>query len=73
MPLATSHLLIPFAGRRSPACAAALTGLRLPNLETLLAHLKLTVDDTQADTTLTPPHERALARALGIDAADGCI
>lgn len=67
------HLLIPFAGRGSPACRAALPTLRLPNLETLLLRLTLAGTDTQDDSTRSPPHERALARALGIAAADGCI
>ena len=67
------HLLIPYAGRNSPACAAALVGLRLPNLEALLARATLADDDTQADTTRSPPHERALAQALGLASADGCI
>lgn len=68
------HLLIPFAGRGSPACRAALATLRLPNLETLLLRLTLADTDTQDDSTRSPPHERALARALGLPAAaDGCI
>jgi len=67
------HLLIPFAGRGSPACRAALPALRLPNLEALLARLTLADTDTQDESTRSPPHERALARALGISAADGCI
>ena len=67
------HLLIPFAGRSSPACAAALATLRLPHLEALLGRLSLSHEDTQADTTLSPPHERALARALGLAADDGLI
>jgi hypothetical protein len=67
------HLLIPFAGRGSPACRAALPALRLPHLETLLQRLTLADTDTQDDSTRSPPHERALARALGIPAADGCI
>lgn len=67
------HLLIPFAGRGSPACREALAGLRLPKLEALLSRLALVSGDTQEDTTLSPPHERALAEALGISAADGCI
>ena len=73
LPLSSTHLLIPFAGRRSSACAAALATLQLPNLDALLTRLAVAHDDTQADTSLTPPHERALARAFGIDAADGCI
>ena len=67
------HLLIPFAGRSTPACTAALADLRLPNLEALLARLTLTADDTQEATTLSPPHERVLARALGVPDADGGI
>jgi hypothetical protein len=67
------HLLIPFAGRGSPACRAALPALRLPNLETLLLRLTLADTDTQDESTRSPPHERALAQALGIAAADGCI
>lgn len=73
LPPSPTHLLIPFAGRGSSACSAALATLQLPNLDALLTRLAVAHDDTQADTTLTPPHERALARALGIDAADGCI
>ena len=67
------HLLIPFAGRGSPACRAALPSLRLPNLETLLQRLTLADTDTQDESTRSPPHERALAQAMGIAAADGCI
>lgn len=67
------HLLIPFAGRGSPACRAALPALRLPNLEALLSRLSLADADTQDESTRSPPHERALARALGISAPDGCI
>ncbi len=72
-PTPSRHLLIPFAGRSSPACLAALSGLRLPNLDALLARLSLAYDDTQAATTLSPRHERALARSLGIEAHDGLI
>ena len=67
------HLLIPFAGRGSPACRAAWPSLRLPNLEALLSRLSLAETDTQDESTRSPPHERALAKALGISAADGCI
>ena len=67
------HLLIPFAGRGSPACRAALSTLRLPNLETLLLRLTLADTDTQDDSTRSPPHERAIARALGLGTTDGCI
>lgn len=72
-PATARHLLIPFAGRGSPACREALAGLRLPKLEALLARLTLVHADSQDDSTRSPPHERALAEALGIAAADGCI
>ncbi|MET3497870.1 hypothetical protein [Variovorax boronicumulans] len=67
------HLLIPFAGRGSQSCRAALTALKLPNLETLLTRLALADTDTLDESTRSPPHERALARALGIAVDDGCI
>lgn len=67
------HLIVPFAGRGSPACNAALAGLRLPALERLLARWSPVHEDTQDEATRSPPHERALAEALGIAAADGCI
>ena len=73
VPSSSRHLLIPFAGRGSPACREALTGLRLPKLEALLGRLSLMHEDMQDDSTLSPPHERALAAALGIAAPDGCI
>ncbi len=75
-PSPATHLLISFAGctpSAAPACHAALATLRLPHLEALLGRLTLTHDDAQADTALSPPHERALSRALGIGADDGCI
>ena len=67
------HLLIPFAGRGSPACRTAWPSLRLPNLEALLSRLSIAETDTQDESTRSPPHERALAKALGISAPDGCI
>jgi len=67
------HLLIPFAGRGSPGCRQAMAGLRLPKLEALLARLSLVQADSRDESTRSPPHERALADALGIPAEDGCI
>jgi hypothetical protein len=72
-PSPSRHLLIPFAGRSSPACKAALAALRLPNLQALLGRLALDHDDTQPETSLSPPHERAMARALGMTGQDGLI
>ena len=57
------------AGKK--ACRTALASLPLPNLEALLARLAPVDSDTQESSTLSPPHERALARALGLPASDG--
>lgn len=68
------HLIVPFAGRSTPACQAALPGLKLPNLAALLARLPEAAADVQEEQSLTPPHERARAAALGLPpAADGTL
>ena len=67
------HLLIPFANSHSPDCQAALKTLQLPNLDKLLRKLPLNYADVAGETTLSPPHERALAAAYGISAVDGLI
>ena len=67
------HLLIPFANSNSPDCQAALKGLALPNLGKLLRKLPLAHTDAADETTLSPPHERTLAAAVGISAVDGQI
>jgi hypothetical protein len=67
------HLLIPYANSHSPECQAALKSLKLPNLDKLLRRLPLAHTDAADDTTLSPPHERAMASACGISAADGQI
>jgi hypothetical protein len=68
-----AHLLIPFASCGDPGCVDARRGLKLPALEALLARLKPAGADHGDDRTLSPPHERVLARQLGLQAADGCI
>jgi hypothetical protein len=67
------HLLIPFANSHSPDCQAALKSLALPNLGKLLRKLPLAQTDAADDSRLSPPHERALAAAVGICTADGEI
>ncbi|WP_295961188.1 phosphoglycerate mutase [Rhodoferax sp.] len=67
------HLLIPLAAGTSPGCRKALATLRLPNLERLLNRLTPTTRDNGEDTSLSPPHERALARHYGLPVADGQI
>ena len=65
------HLLVPFAAPLSDAGRQALRELTLPNLTTLWPALAETARDEADEMSLSPPHERALARALGWPLADG--
>ena len=64
------HLLIPYASTQSEGCQQALAALKLPSLDKLLRQLTLTSTDNGDDTSLIPPHERALAAAHGIYKSD---
>ncbi len=65
------HLLIPFAAPLSEAGRQALGSLALPQLRTLLSRLEVVERDTGDEWSFTPPHERALAAALGWAGGDG--
>lgn len=68
------HLLIPFACSDAPGCAAQLPALHLPQLDALLQRMVLVDTDLGPATSLSPPHERARARLLGLPARDdGCL
>ena len=67
------HLLIPFAFCSSEGCATALHALQLPRLAKLLSRLTPQPLDQGDASSLSTPHERALARALGLGAADGLL
>jgi hypothetical protein len=67
------HLLIPFAFCSSEGCRQALPALMLPVLQKLLRRLSPEAIDTGDEASLSPPHERALARALNLPMADGRI
>jgi len=67
------HLLIPFASTLSEGCRHTLHDLQLPNLSRLLACLSAGAPVGGDETSLTPPHERALGSALGLHGADGCL
>ena len=67
------HLLIPFAFCSSDGCTSALRTLKLPHLEKLMVHLTAEPLDGGDEFSLSPPHERALAHALGLPAKDGLI
>ena len=65
------HLLIPFASALSEAAVHTLRDLQLPRLHKLLTLLAPTERSGDDEYTLTPPHERALAEALGMHGEDG--
>ncbi|MCP5272997.1 MAG: hypothetical protein H6932_17500 [Burkholderiaceae bacterium] len=65
------HLLIPFAAPLSDGGRHALTTLDLPQLAGLLSTAGAPVLDSADETSLSPPHERALARVLGLAGTDG--
>jgi hypothetical protein len=67
------HLLIPFASAMSNGARRSLREVKLPNLSRLLARLSATERVGIDEYTLTPPHERAWANALGWHAEDGCL
>jgi len=67
------HLILPFASSVSEGCRDTLAHLQLPHLQKLLARSEPLPPDAGDEHTLTPPHERALARALGLPVADGLI
>lgn len=64
------HLVIPFAACSDPASRQALRGLRLPNLEQLVRRLQPLALERGTQDSPSLPHERVLARALGLSAAD---
>lgn len=67
------QLLIPYAFVDTPGCAEALGTVQLPRLDQLLRRLSLVRVDAGSPHDLSPPHERALAQAMGIAATDGLI
>lgn len=71
------QILIPFASTPSPGCQQMLVerqlARQLPHLQALLGLLTSTGRDEGDEYQLSPPHERALARALGWSGADGAL
>ena len=65
------HLLIAFAAGHTPVARQALRGLRLPRLERLLRRLRPLPPEPLDELAPEAPHERALARALGLDTDAG--
>lgn len=67
------HLLIPHAGSHAEGCHAVLSELNLPHLQRLLPHLTPQHTDTADALSLSPPHERTLAHAMGWSVVDGLL
>jgi hypothetical protein len=67
------HLLIAFAAPLSEGARAALPALATPALDNVLARWVEVRRDAADENTLSPPHERAHAAALGMTGADGCL
>ncbi len=67
------QLLIPFASTLAEGCVHTIGDLQLPALTRLLARLAPAERLGSDESSLTPPHERALAQALGWQAGDGCL
>jgi hypothetical protein len=68
-----AHLLIPFAASPAPGCREAWSKLRLPQLQRLVERLETGAADVGDEHSLSPPHERVLARECGLSAPDGCL
>lgn len=70
---ASPHLLLAFASCVAADARQRLAQLKLPHLERLLALLSCVQRDVGSELSLTPPHERALARLAGLSAPDGLL
>ncbi len=66
----TPHLLIPYAALPTAGGQQALASLQLPHLERLLTRLSLQTRDSGDEDAPDLPHERALARAVGLPTND---
>lgn len=67
------HVVVPFAAPLSDAGRDVLSSLKLPALERLLREFAPVGRDDGDELSLSPPHERVLARALGLAGPDGAL
>ena len=71
--IARMHVLIPFASGHSEAASHVLHDLALPSLTRLLQRLRPTLRHHGSESTLSAPHETALASAWGWPVVDGAL
>ena len=70
----TPHLIVPFAHCSGDDWLQAMSSIKLINLGHLLRGMKLAETDSGRADSLSPPHERVLARASGLNSeSDGLI
>ena len=70
----TPHLIVPFAQCNGDDWLQVVTALKLKNLGYLLRGMKVIGTDNSKADSLSPPHERVLAKALKLTtSADGLI
>lgn len=67
------HLIVPYAATIAPLTGQDSQLPALPRLARLLARLEQQETDAGDEYSLSPPHERVLARALGLPTTDGAI
>jgi hypothetical protein len=67
------HLIVPFAQSAGDGWLEAVTPLKLKNLDQLLRGMTLIGTDPGQADSLSPPHERVWAKALGWPTVDGLI
>ena len=73
MALTLQHLIVPYAATIAPLTGQDSQLPALPRLARLLARLEQQETDAGDEYSLSPPHERVLARALGLPTTDGAI
>jgi hypothetical protein len=67
------HLIVAFAAPPPELGEGAARALQTPALDRLLADWAPVQRDAAGESTLSAPHERALAAALGLRGDDGCL
>lgn len=67
------HLVVPYAAPAAETGAPAVQGLRLPQLERLLARLTRSATLRTEAASLNPPYEHLLAACHGWAGGDGCL